>query len=85
MNKSVVFRKSTDFLNRISERSENSAKFNDQAVLKGREWRYGEQISGYVFEQRYCKGDMMGVPDALLRATSLRYVSRSNGRYGGLA
>ena len=47
---------------------ESLAKFNDQAVLKGRDWRYAEQISGYVFEQRYRKGDMMGVPDALSRA-----------------
>ena len=47
---------------------ESLAKFKDQAVLKGRDWRYAEQISGYVFEQRYRKGDMMVMPDALSRA-----------------
>ena len=52
---------------------ESLANFNDQAVLKGRDWRYAEQISGYVFEQRYRKGDMIGIPDALSRAlASLR-------------
>lgn len=35
--------------------------------MKGRDWRYAEAIAGYKFEQRYRKGDMMTVPDALSR------------------
>ena len=42
--------------------------FKNQAVLKGRDWRYAEAISGFEFEQRYRKGDRMTIPDALLRA-----------------
>ena len=39
-----------------------------QRELKGRDWRWQEIIARYDFEQRYRKGELMIVPDALSRA-----------------
>ena len=39
-----------------------------QRELKGRDWRWQEIIARYDFEQRYRKGELMVVPDALSRA-----------------
>ena len=46
-----------------------------QAGLKNRDWRWQEIISRFTFEQRYKKGELMCVPDALSRAFDARAVS----------
>ena len=47
-----------------------------QAGLKNRDWRWQEIMSRFNFEQRYKKGELMFVPDALSRAFDAREVSR---------
>ena len=47
---------------------ESLASFQKQPRLKNRDWRYQETISQFTFEQRYRKGELMTVPDALSRA-----------------
>ena len=47
---------------------ESLSKFASQPNLQGRDWRYQETVSQFQFEQRYRKGELMTVPDALSRA-----------------
>ena len=47
---------------------ESLSKFTTQPFLQGRDWRYQETICAFEFEQRYRKGELMTVPDALSRA-----------------
>ena len=47
---------------------ESLSKFSTQPLLQGRDWRYQETICAFEFEQRYRKGELMTVPDALSRA-----------------
>ena len=47
---------------------ESLSKFTTQPFLQGRDWRYQETICAFEFEQRYKKGELMTVPDALSRA-----------------
>jgi hypothetical protein len=44
---------------------ESLSKFANQPHLQGRDWRYQETICEFQFEQRYRKGELMSVPDAL--------------------
>ena len=47
---------------------ESLSKFATQPFLQGRDWRYQETVAQFQFEQRYRKGELMTVPDALSRA-----------------